>query len=205
MMELDLEIADVRSGDVLLCFSNMTAEEDQATGTGYSHTAIALTEQRVLEASNMGVRVISLASLLDDYDHIAVLRNNELWNQSRLQSLEDFAAQASGKKFNYLGLKKFPERKEQYQADLMERVEGYFEGTEPEVTSARGVYFCSELTTSAFIHVGIIEKSAALVFTPETFSPSDIAMDKVFGFFCGYVKSRPGYAVPDTDYFKSSV
>lgn len=204
-MALELEVADIQAGDVLLCFSSMTAKEEQAAGTGYSHTAIALTEQRALEASNAGVHVVPVTRLLDDYDHIAVLRNDGLWSQPRLQLLKNFAAQASGKKFNQIGLKKFPERKDRYQADLMERVEGYFEGTEPEVASERGVYFCSELTTAAYIYVGIIEQSAAVVFTPEMFSPSDIAKDKAFGFFCGYVKSHPGYVVPEADYFKDSV
>jgi len=204
-MTLELKIANILAGDVLLCFSSMTAEEAQAVGTGYSHTAIALTEQRALEASTAGVHVVPIARLLDEYDHIAVLRNPELWDQSRLQKLEDFAAQVAGKKFNMLGLTKFPERKDRYQDDLMKRVEGFFEGTEPEVKTERGVYFCSELTTAAFINVGIIDQSAAVIFTPETFSPSDIGKDKAFGFFCGYVKSHVGYVVPEDDYFKNNI
>ncbi|HVW49177.1 MAG TPA: hypothetical protein VHC91_02070 [Trinickia sp.] len=202
---MELEVADVQAGDVLLCFSNMTANEAQAAETGYSHAAIALAEQRAFEASNTGVCVLPLAKLLGDYDHIAVLRSADLWIQSRLQLLENFAAHASGKSFNQVGLIRFLRRKEQYQADLMERVKGYFDGTEAEVASERPTYFCSELVTAAFIHVGIIDKSAANVFTPETFSPSDIARDKAFGFFCGYLKSTPTYVVPETDYFKSNV
>lgn len=205
---MDLIIADIQAGDVLLCYSRMTAEEETAIGTGYSHVAIALREGRVLEASNKGVQVVSVAGLLEDYDHIAVLRElntNELWDQARLDSLEEFAAQAIGRRFNQVGLAKFPGRKESYRNDLMERVHGYFEGTTREVPSNRGVYFCSELITAAFIHVGIIEQSAAVVFTPETFSPSDIAKDKAFGFFCGYVKSSSGYAVPSGDFFRSNI
>ncbi|WP_157645318.1 hypothetical protein [Burkholderia ubonensis] len=202
---MELEVADVQAGDVLLCFSSMTAKEAQAGGTGYSHAAIALTDLRALEASNAGVRVLPVAEILDDYDHIAVLRGDGLWTESRLQLLESFADEASGKRFNQTGLKRFSERKERYQADLMERVKGYFEGAEPDVASERGVYFCSELVTAAFIHVGIIHQSAAMVFTPETFSPSDIAADKAFGLFCGYVKSTTTYVVPDADYFKNNV
>lgn len=204
-MVLELKAGDLLGGDVLLCFSSMMANEAQADGTGYSHTAIVLPDQLVLEASAAGVRMVSVATLLDEYDHIAVLRNRELWDCSRLQRLEQFALEAAGKTFNALGLKKFPERKERRQADLMDRVAGFFEGTEPEVVSRRGVYFCSELTTAAFIDVGMIEQSAAVVFTPETFSPSDIGKDKVFGFFCGYLKSHPGYKIPEDDYFKDSL
>lgn len=205
---MDLKIADIQAGDVLLCYSRMTAEEETAIGTGYSHIAIALRGERVLEAANEGVQIVSVGRLLEDYDHIAVLREfktNELWGEARLSSLEEFAAQAIGKRFNQIGLAKFPGRQESYRNDLMERVHGYFEGTTLEVSSNRGVYFCSELITAAFIHVGIIEQSAAVVFTPETFSPSDIAKDKAFGFFCGYVKSTSGYVVPDGDFFRSNI
>lgn len=205
---MDLKIADIQAGDVLLCYSRMTAEEETAVGTGYSHVAIALQGERVLEAASEGVHVVSTGKLLEDYNHIAVLREfktNELWDEARLSSLEKFAAQSIGKRFNQMGLAKFPGRKESYGNDLMERVHGYFEGTTLEVSTNRGVYFCSELITAAFIHVGIIEQSAAVVFTPETFSPSDIAIDKAFGFFCGYVKSTSGYVVPDGDFFRTNI
>lgn len=205
---MDLKIADIQAGDVLLCYSRMTAEEETATGTGYSHTAIALAGERVLEASNEGVQVVSVGRLLEDYDHIAVLRElgtNELWGEATLNSLEEFAVQATGKRFNQTGLVRFSARRESNRNNLMERVHGYFEGTTREIPSIRGVYFCSELITAVFIHVGIIEQSAAIVFTPETFSPSDIAKDKVFGFFCGYVKSTSSYVVPDGDFFKSNI
>lgn len=204
---MDLKISDIQAGDVLLCYSHLTAKEETASATGYSHVAIALRGGRVLEA-NKGVQLVSVAGLLDDYDHIAVLREasaQELWDEERLNSLEEFASQAIGKPFNRMGLERFPARKESYRHDIMERVEGYFEGTTQQVRSNRGVYFCSELITAAFIHVGIIEQSAAVVFTPETFSPSDIAKDKVFGFFRGYVRYTQNYAIPNEDFFKRNI
>jgi hypothetical protein len=139
---LDLKITDIQAGDVLLCYSRMTAEEETAAGTGYSHIAIALAGERVLEASNEGVQVVAVGQLLEDYDHIAVLRElitNELWNEARLNSLEEFAAQAAGKRFNQTGLVRFPARKESNQNNLMERIHGYFEGTTREIPSTRGV------------------------------------------------------------------
>ena len=206
--KVDLKITDIQAGDVLLCYSSMTAEEETAGRTGYSHIAIALAEERVLEASNQGVQIVPVGKLLEDYDHIAVLRElkpNELWDEARLKSLEEFADQAKDKRFNQTGLGRFPSRKESYKNNLMERVHGYFEGTAQKIPSNRSIYFCSELVTAAIIHVGIIEQSAAVVFTPETFSPSDIATDKAFGYFCGYVKSTPSYLVPDGDFFKSNI
>jgi uncharacterized protein YycO len=205
VMSRVLTDGQIGPGDILLCFSRMTASELQAGDSGYSHAAIALGEQRVLEAAPSGVRIASVRSLLEEYDHIAVIRNSELWDKSRLEALEQFAVETVGKRFNALGLHRFPMRKDSYADNLMERVEGFFEGAEPEVSSLRNVYFCSELVTAAFIHVGIIAQSAAVVFTPETFSPSDIAKDKAFGFFEGYLKSHPDYKIPGGDFFKDSV
>ncbi|WP_157128682.1 hypothetical protein [Cupriavidus sp. USMAA2-4] len=205
---MDLKIADIQAGDILLCYSSMTAGEKTAIGTGYSHVAIALRGERVLEATNEGVQIVSVGKLLEDYDHIAVLRESEnspLWGEARVSSLEKFADQVKGKRFNQIGLARVPSRKDVYRNDLMDRVRGYFEGTTAAVLSGRDVYFCSELITAAFIHVGIIEQSAAVVFTPETFSPSDIAKDKIFGFFYGYVKSNPSYVVPDEDFFRTNI
>jgi hypothetical protein len=205
---VNLKIADIRAGDILMCYSSMTAEEKSAIGTGYSHVALALREKLVLEASHKGVKIVSVEGILEDYDHIAVLRElntNELWNEDRLNCLDQFAAQNIDKSFNKWGFARFPERKATYQGDVMERLDDHFEGTTPEVASIRELYFCSELVTAAFIYVGIIEKPAAIVFTPETFSPSDIAEDKAFGYFCGYVKCTPDYIVPDRDFFMSNI
>ncbi|MET2986892.1 hypothetical protein G5B88_20700 [Herbaspirillum seropedicae] len=205
---MSLTISDIQAGDVLLCYSHMTAGEDTAGETGYSHAAIALRDGQVLEASNSGVKVVSAKRLLDDYDHIAVLREydtSELWDETRLNSLHEFAAQNINKGFNQTGLMRYHSRKEGYQNDQMKRIREHFEGTAPAVASDRGVYFCSELVTAAFIHVGIILPSSAVVFTPETFSPSDVAKDKAFGFFCGYVKSTQSYVIPEGDFFKHHI
>lgn len=70
-----------------------------------------------------------------------------------------------------------------YKATAMERVHSYFSCMKPVVQTERGKYFCSELVTAAFIHVGIIDQSAAMLFIPETLSPEDIGIDKGFGFF----------------------
>ena len=133
------------------------------------------------------------------------MRNAELWNHTRLSNLEEFAKEHSGKKFNSQGMYRYSDRKKVAIDTAMDRVKGYFEGTESDVETDRQIYFCSELVTSAFIEVGIIEKSAAILFSPETISPEDIGRDKVFGFFCGYLISHPEYEVPPEDYFRPSV
>ena len=205
MNAVTIEKEQVFAGDVLLCYSSMMDGEAQAEGIGYSHVAIALKDQRVSEATPSGVRISDLAHLLDEYDHIAVLRNPELWDQERLAQLEHFAAEQCGKKFNMIGMGRFPSKKEKHLASLPTRIAGYFEGTEPEVADNREAYFCSELITAAFIHVGIIHPSAAIVFSPEVFSPSDIGSDKAFGFFQGYLVPYAGYRIPEDDHFRNSI
>lgn len=200
-----LKKEEICAGDVLLCFSKMMVDKGEEGGSGYSHVAISLNDQDVLESNSAGVHVSSVSHLLDEYEHIAVLRNPALWNRDRLDILGKFATENIEKKFNRFGMQKYSDRKIEYQEKAMERVQGYFEGTEPEVSTNRAVYFCSELVTAAFIRVGIIDQSAAVLFSPETFSPEDIGKDKAFGFFCGYVVSYPEYKIPDTDHFRSSL
>ena len=55
---------DVCAGDVLLGYAEITAGESQAQPLGYSHVAVALADQRVLEASTSGVAITTLEELL---------------------------------------------------------------------------------------------------------------------------------------------
>ncbi len=87
----------------------------------------------------------------------------------------------------------------------MERVHGYFEKIVVPSSGDNNKYFCSELVTSAFIKVGIIHESAAIIFAPETFLPEDIGQDKVFGFFIGYIIPYDDYKIPENDYFQYSI
>ncbi|QOZ83778.1 MULTISPECIES: hypothetical protein [Chromobacterium] len=82
----------------------------------------------------------------------------------------------------------------------MEQVEQVFEGKIPPATPDRDAYFCSEFVVSAFIRIGLIGKEATVAFRPETLSPEDMAKDKVFGFFCGYIIPYAGYKIPEDDY-----
>ena len=133
------------------------------------------------------------------------MRSSDFWDHAGLQVLEDFAGETSGKGFNRFGMLRFEERKKIHGETLMDQIESYFGGTLPSVQTTRDGYFCSELVTAAFIRVGIIDESAAPAFRPETMSPNDIAKDKAFGFFVGYLLSSPAYRLTDDDYFRTAV
>jgi uncharacterized protein YycO len=194
-----------KAGDILLCFAPEAVGKDEGLASGYSHAAICYAPNKVIESSGAGVKETNIENLLREYSHIAVLRNDELWSESRINALCEFLSKKIGKPFNNLGLGKYQKRKKENQDNAMEQVIGFFEGKISPSSPDRDVYFCSELVTSAFIHVGIIEDSAAVLFRPETFSPEDIGSDKAFGFFVGYIFPCERYELPKNDMFKDSI
>ncbi|MCD5361247.1 hypothetical protein [Chromobacterium aquaticum] len=195
----------VRAGDVLLCFAQDMAGKEVGIEHGYSHVAMCINEIDIAESDSAGVRKTNISKLLEDYGHIAVLRNAEIWQPCLINGLHKFTEEKIGKKFNLVGAKKYKERKERNQETLMQQVEDIFDGKILPASADRDVYFCSEFVVSVFIHLGIIGKEATVAFRSETFSPEDIGKDKVFGFFVGYVISYNDYKIPENDYFMTSV
>ena len=165
----------------------------------YSHVAICLSDHRVLEADSGGVKVSTVNNLLHSFDHIAVLRDDRLWNASRITSLENFAKVCVGKPFDMRGMRRLPERKEAYRDDVMQEVEDYFAGKKRSRNMTS--FFCSQLIAESFIHVGIMDESAAVVLAPAITSPRTISEDRIYGQFLGYLVSRAGYTVPHEDRF----
>ena len=195
----------LEAGDVLLCYSSMLEGKGDEIRHGYSHAAIYTKNNCIVESSSSGVKTTTVSSLLDEYGHVAVLRNKELWSENRLQKLDEYTKSQIGKKFNSIGMHKVPKRKEKQNIEATQRIEGYFEGNFKPPAYERNAYFCSELVTSAFIHVGIIDESASILLSPDTFSPEDIGQDKAFGFFVGYVIPDDKYTIPENDLFRTTI
>ena len=200
-----LEATSLKLGDVVLCYSPDMRGQRSGLENGYSHAAICIEDSGLLEAAAGGVRSTSVELLLEEYGHLAILRNDELWDVPRLELLKQFALASKGKVFNNSGLKKYEVNRREYQDSAMERVHGHFAGRRLLVSPEKESYFCSELVTSAFISVGIIDESAATLFIPDTFLPEDIGRDKVFGFFVGYMVAYNGYEIPAHDMFRFAV
>lgn len=200
-----LEENNLQIGDILLCYTSQADGKVEEIQNGYAHVAICALEEKIIEASSLGVIKTNITNLLDEYDHIAVLRNNELWSVDRLQKLNDFLIKKIGVPFNKQGMYKVPKRKKEYQLENIQRIEQYFDGNCTPPIYDRNLYFCSELITSAFIHVGIIDESASILINPNTFSPEDIGKDKIFGFFIGYIVHNQEYDIPINDIFRNSI
>ncbi len=195
----------LKAGDIVLCYSSIMLEEIDGIKYGYSHVAICVNEEEILESVAAGVKKTNINNLLNEYNHVAVLRGEDLWSNDRIAKLNQYAGESIGKPFNADGLKMYRVIKEEYKEAAMERVHGYFEKIVVPSSGDNNKYFCSELVTSAFIKVGIIHESAAIIFAPETFLPEDIGQDKVFGFFIGYIIPYDDYKIPENDYFQYSI
>ena len=198
-----LRQCDVRPGDVLVCYSAQMRSEDPVEGSGYSHVAIALDAPELLESNSAGVAISTLTKLLESYDHVAVIRA-DLWDTDRIAALKEFASQSVGKPFDIVGKKQRPTLQEEATILAVDRAKAYFDGNAPPVPSNLEKYFCSQLVHAAFMQVGIVG-SAAQIMRPESRSPMDLATDKVYGFFCGYLVPYPDYQVPADDRFLTNI
>jgi uncharacterized protein YycO len=196
--------SSLQPGDVLLSYGTQMIDKPGCE-TGYSHAAIYLGSGEILESDAEGVKKSTVEDILLAYDHIAVMRANDIWSISRIKSLRDFASHHIGKKFNARALPRIGFLKQASIESEHQQIIDHFEGRSTPIVTDRPAYFCSELVVSAFIDAGIIEQSAAILFKPETLLPIDIAQDKVFGFFVGYIKKGRNYAIPDDDWFQSNI
>lgn len=73
-----LTVDDVIPGDVILCYSPDMREDRLGRESGYSHAVICCHTDSLLESAGGGVRLTNVATLLEDYRHVAVLRNSEV-------------------------------------------------------------------------------------------------------------------------------
>ncbi len=198
-----LNESDIKPGDVILCYSPEMREARPGRESGYSHAAICCANEIILESAGGGVRLTSLQKLLDEYSHLAIVRNTHAWDADRLAVLNQFALSSVGKKFNLEGLKKYDEQRAESLTSQLERIKTYFDNPKTFSFEPSNELFCSQLVVTAFIVTGIIGASAIPVFSPEIFLPQDLANDGAFGFFIGYLIPYPGYKLAPDDYFKS--
>jgi uncharacterized protein YycO len=197
-----IDSSSLEAGDVLICYSRLMIGE-LGCETGYCHAAICIGPEKILESDAEGVKISTIDDLLIAYDHLSVFRASGLWSASRIQRLNAYGEQQIGKKFNIRALPRIEYLRELNIETSQQQIEDHFAGLSSSVETERKSYFCSELVATAFIHVGIIDQSAAIILKPETLLPIDIARDKVFGFFSGYITKSNNYVVPEDDIFQT--
>lgn len=199
-----LDNSSLQPGDVLLSYGTQMMDHPGCE-TGYCHAAIYLGSGEILESDSGGVKKSSVEDVLLAYDHIAVMRANDTWSSPRVDALNDFASRQIGKNFNIHGLPRIELLRHASIEAAHQQILDHFAGRGTPVATNRATYFCSELVVSAFIDVGIITQSAAILFKPETLLPIDIAQDKAFGFFVGYIPKNSRYVIPNNDWFRSNI
>ncbi len=200
-----IDKSDLKPGDILLCFTSsgdLNNKVQGVTGSGYSHAAICINGDVVGEALRGGVRKTKIEDILDEYEYVALLRQPDCWNATRLKKLESFVDQAINDRvaFNFEGIKNFVDANKESRITEIQRITDYFEGKSDPVVPEKGQYFCSELVAAVFIHVGIIEQSAATVYSLEVTSPADLR-DPTYGSFVGYLVICKKFEIPSDDEF----
>lgn len=207
-----LKISDVKAGDVLLGraddpnnrhLEKMAAE----TGSRYSHAAIYLGNGEVAEATLGGIEISKIESLVDHFDHIAVIGRDDLWDNERLDQLRTFikTAIAVNAKYNARALYKFAESQDKHVGNSQAELEDFFAGNMAAPTPDKLCYFCSELVVAGFIKAGIITDSASIVYRPDKYSPIGLTVDGTFGYFKGFLTSKNGHAIPEDDSFYEDI
>ena len=198
-----MKIGDVQPGDVVLCFSSSMRDARRGRESGYSHAAICIEPGQVLESAGGGVRHNALSDLVEEYEHLAVLRNAQAWDVDRLTMLRKFDSDVLGLPFNSAGLKQYEVKHEDALTTQLQRIQAYFTSKPHNQFSPGAALFCSELVVTAFIEAKIIGASAIAAFLPETFLPQDLANDMLFGFFIGYLIPYAKYSIPPGDFFEN--
>lgn len=197
-----MNIGDVQPGDVVLCYSSLMRDDRPGRESGYSHAAICIEPGQILESAGGGVRLNSLNVLVEEYQHLAVLRNAQAWDAERLTRLRKFSLDVLGSRFNSVGLKQIEIRREEALTTQLQRIQAYFTSAPHQQFSPATQLFCSELVVTAFIETEIIGASAIAAFLPETFLPQDLANDMLFGFFIGYLVPYSEYRISQGDFFE---
>lgn len=200
---------DIRPGDVILARGDINRwspgrEAIKAvTGSPYTHAAIALSGNEVMDArAFIGVKIRQFTELLQQADYVAVLRHPDAWTDDRVQALRDYSAalHALGAKYNYVGAAAFlTNSKVTWQAGLTEALQRYFEQGEPQAVTKYGPFFCSELVVACFVHGGFIAPSAAVLMNASFQAPGDILKEPTFGYLVGFLSKDPNFEVLNDD------
>jgi hypothetical protein len=209
-MAKTLKNDDVNPGDVLLCFSRTAAERAKAaTGSSYYHAAICMAPLLVAEVTIRGVRKTPLASLIDQYDHVAVLRFPVFtWDSTSIAELNAFVDSAINKGLR-LSMDKVREledgmketKQDEHRSHELALIRDYFD-TKSAPTDEQDV-LCSEFISKAFIETKTLSAAAGISLAPPLLSPGDLGRDFTYGAFVGYLVPADGLHIPETDEFYS--
>lgn len=101
--------------------------------------------------------------------------------------------------YNYREALKYIKNKEAHEASLVEALDRYFAGGQNTDQTDFGPFFCSELVVACYINSGFIHPSAAVVISPGTYAPADLAREPTFGYLVGFLAFDPNTEIPADD------
>lgn len=205
----------LRAGDVILCHCNpskdfVARKIEYVTSSEYCHAAIYYGNSEIAESTAKNglkkgeIGKEDIRKLVSRYDHVAVLRQPDAWaGTDRAQALQLFIDKviSTGSKYNLEGVFSFKNRKELHEAKIHDKLSAFFDGELAPHSERKSKYFCSEFVCDCFIAVGFIQPSAAILFQSDTYSPGDLGKEPAFGTFWGYLTTREGYKVSESDYY----
>jgi len=195
---------DLKTGDVLLGYTSSVIDKGHdELNSGYVHVSIYLGENEVAEATRPNVQITPFEKAIEEYDHIAVLRQPDAWHENNKSRLKAFVQDLINNraKFNRKDIRDFEKNLKDKYISEQENLEKYFDDQYQPKSPLKETYFCSELVVSVYIAVGFISESAAIIYNPEVMSPSYLGNDTTFGTFLGYIKPYEEYIIPENDQF----
>lgn len=186
-------------GDILLFRNGAKSATSTAirwwTASPYSHAAIYLGDDQILEAVVPGIRITPLRVRRSGY--VAVIRSQMGFGASRVEILRDFADQLVKQKARYdlSGVLKFVGMRDK---TYQENIEAVLSGAEDIRGSKRTKYFCSALVARIWCVVGIMDQTAWSLMLKNLIAPGDIPSDVNFGWFLGYLIPQ-GTKIPEDE------
>jgi hypothetical protein len=204
-----IAVDQLRTGDVLLCVlaGRLASKVEHHTGSKYTHAGICYNEAEVVDVTLAGIRKSGALAFVEGKEYVAVFRNPYIWNQGRVEALRQFLDSALTQQIGYdkSGARTFVERKADHDLTLLAKIHEHFEQGLQPVDHKKLEYICSELVVAAFIEIGYIQPSAAIVYQCDTYSPGDLGHDPTFGFFVGYLRPKNTGEIPADDEFARNV
>lgn len=200
-------LSSLKGGDVLLCtgkskknFDPIGTKISEITSSSYVHAALYLENNIVIEAiKNKGVSKKNIENFLKKYKHCVVLRRNEAWTQDRINLLKTYTEELTLNKTKYnsrgaleLGKSLTTDSSTINKINILLK-------TIPESNDLNNQMFCSQLVATCFIITGFIGDNAKQYFNPAETAPINLAIDKVYGDFLGYIWSNESYQVSKED------
>ncbi|HHP0473008.1 TPA: YiiX/YebB-like N1pC/P60 family cysteine hydrolase [Vibrio harveyi] len=198
----------LQTGDIILCYKNGKFDAlgkaiQSVTKSEYVHAGIYLGDNIVAESMTSGLAKENLNNVLQRYDHVAIFRRHDAWDEGRVRLLKYFVEKMleSKCKYNFSGVFNFKGAKEEHQQTLTKQLEDYFNGDCVQISPIKENYFCSEFVVDCFVVTGFIEPSAAVLYNSTVTAPGDLGRDATFGYFLGYLSSDSQYDIPENDEF----